>query len=44
VVKGITGGSLDYLINNAAVVSHVSEFKTLGDLYVSITGQRRKKC
>lgn len=33
-VKEITGGSLDYLINNAAVVSHVSEFKTFGDLYV----------
>ncbi|KAJ5408966.1 Short-chain dehydrogenase/reductase SDR [Penicillium cosmopolitanum] len=31
VVKEITGGSLDYLINNAAVVSHVSEFKTFGD-------------
>ncbi|KAF7595990.1 hypothetical protein BBP40_004136 [Aspergillus hancockii] len=30
-VKKITGGGLDYLINNAAVVSHVSEFKTLGD-------------
>ncbi|KAF5861656.1 hypothetical protein ETB97_012743 [Aspergillus alliaceus] len=30
-VKEITGGGLDYLVNNAAVVSHVSEFKTLGD-------------
>ncbi|KAJ5899269.1 Short-chain dehydrogenase/reductase SDR [Penicillium taxi] len=31
VVKDITGGSLDYLINNAGIVSHISEFKTLGD-------------
>ncbi|KAJ5766318.1 Short-chain dehydrogenase/reductase SDR [Penicillium nucicola] len=31
VVKGITGGSLDYLINNAAVMSKISEFKSLGD-------------
>ncbi|KAJ5642477.1 hypothetical protein N7490_006477 [Penicillium lividum] len=30
-VKVIAGGSLDYLINNAAIVSHVSEWKTLGD-------------
>ncbi|KAL9086063.1 MAG: hypothetical protein Q9165_007275 [Trypethelium subeluteriae] len=27
----ITGGGLDYLINNAAFLSHVSGFKTLGD-------------
>ncbi|KAH8705765.1 hypothetical protein BGW36DRAFT_285335 [Talaromyces proteolyticus] len=31
VVKEITKGGLDYLVNNAAIVSHVSEFKTLGD-------------
>ncbi|KAJ5169839.1 Short-chain dehydrogenase/reductase SDR [Penicillium coprophilum] len=31
VVKSITGGALDYLINNAAVVSRVTGFKTLGD-------------
>ncbi|KAJ5971881.1 Short-chain dehydrogenase/reductase SDR [Penicillium vulpinum] len=31
VVNDITLGGLDYLVNNAAVVSHVSEFKTLGD-------------
>ncbi|CAG8928413.1 unnamed protein product [Penicillium salamii] len=30
-VKEITGGGLDHLINNAAVVSHVSEFKTFKD-------------
>ncbi|KAL3472590.1 NAD(P)-binding protein [Aspergillus californicus] len=30
-VKKITGGSLDYLVNNAAIVSHESEYKTLGD-------------
>lgn len=28
----ITGGSLDFLINNAALISDVAEFKTLGDL------------
>ncbi|KAF2235985.1 NAD(P)-binding protein [Viridothelium virens] len=27
----ITGGKLDYLINNAAFLSHISAFKTLGD-------------
>ena len=31
-VKALTGGSLDYLINNAALVSETSRFKTLGDL------------
>ncbi|KAJ5648816.1 uncharacterized protein N7484_002539 [Penicillium longicatenatum] len=31
VVKGITNGGLDYLVNNAAIVSHISEWKTLGD-------------
>ncbi|KAJ5823593.1 Short-chain dehydrogenase/reductase SDR [Penicillium robsamsonii] len=31
VVKGITAGALDYLVNNAASVSHVTQFKTLGD-------------
>ncbi|OGE54077.1 hypothetical protein PENARI_c006G05265 [Penicillium arizonense] len=31
VVKDITAGGLDYLINNAAIVSHISEFKTFGD-------------
>ena len=30
----LTGGKLDYLINNAAFVSLISAFKTLGDLYV----------
>ncbi|CAG8235931.1 unnamed protein product [Penicillium salamii] len=30
-VKEITGGGLDHLINNAAVVSHISEFKTFKD-------------
>ncbi|KAK2800358.1 hypothetical protein FQN50_008174 [Emmonsiellopsis sp. PD_5] len=30
-VKQITGGGLDYLINNAALVSGVSEYKTLSD-------------
>jgi NAD(P)-dependent dehydrogenase (short-subunit alcohol dehydrogenase family) len=34
VVKDITAGALDYLVNNAAILSHVSGFKTLGDLYV----------
>lgn len=32
VVKEITGGGLDHLINNAAVVSSKSEFKTFSDL------------
>ncbi|KAJ5374605.1 Short-chain dehydrogenase/reductase SDR [Penicillium concentricum] len=31
VVKGITAGALDYLVNNAAIISRVTEFKTLGD-------------
>ncbi|KAK2784248.1 hypothetical protein FQN53_008688 [Emmonsiellopsis sp. PD_33] len=31
VVKQITGGGLDYLINNAALVSAISEFKSLSD-------------
>jgi len=31
-VKALTGGSLDYLINNAAFVSDASGFKTLADL------------
>ncbi|KAL2820932.1 NAD(P)-binding protein [Aspergillus cavernicola] len=30
-VKNITGGGLDYLVNNAALISHVSGYKTLGD-------------
>ncbi|CAG8209700.1 unnamed protein product [Penicillium salamii] len=30
-VKEITGGGLDHLINNAAVVSHISGFKTFKD-------------
>ncbi|RWQ94613.1 hypothetical protein C8Q69DRAFT_499361 [Paecilomyces variotii] len=30
-VKGLTGGGLDYLINNAALVSHISSSKTLAD-------------
>jgi len=30
-VAKITGGSLDYLINNAALVSEVSGYRTLGD-------------
>jgi len=30
-VKALTGGSLDYLINNAALVSEISRYKTLGD-------------
>ncbi|KAJ6111283.1 hypothetical protein N7486_003518 [Penicillium sp. IBT 16267x] len=34
VVKDITNGGLDYLVNNAAIVSHISEWKTLGDLYI----------
>lgn len=33
VVKNITSGGLDYLVNNAAIVSHISEWKTMGDLY-----------
>lgn len=32
-VKDITSGGLDYLVNNAAIVSHISEWKTMGDLY-----------
>lgn len=36
-VKEITGGGLDHLINNAAVVSHISEFKNFKDLYVLAT-------
>ncbi|RDW84079.1 uncharacterized protein DSM5745_04405 [Aspergillus mulundensis] len=32
-VKTITGGTLNYLINNAAYVSEVSEWKTLGDFH-----------
>jgi NAD(P)-dependent dehydrogenase (short-subunit alcohol dehydrogenase family) len=31
----ITGGKLDVLINNAGLVSQVSDFKTILDLYVS---------
>ncbi|KAJ5535583.1 hypothetical protein N7513_008769 [Penicillium frequentans] len=31
VVKHITNGGLDYLVNNAAIVSHISEWKTMGD-------------
>ncbi|KAJ5306733.1 Short-chain dehydrogenase/reductase SDR [Penicillium antarcticum] len=31
IVKDITGGSLDYLVNNAAIISSISEFKGLGD-------------
>ncbi|KAJ5206324.1 Short-chain dehydrogenase/reductase SDR [Penicillium cf. griseofulvum] len=31
VVKDITAGALDYLVNNAAIISHVSGFKSLGD-------------
>jgi hypothetical protein len=31
-VAGITGGKLDYLINNAGLVSTVSGFKTPLDL------------
>ncbi|KAJ5503933.1 Short-chain dehydrogenase/reductase SDR [Penicillium fimorum] len=31
VVKDITAGALDYLVNNAASISHVTQFKTLGD-------------
>lgn len=30
-VQILTGGSLDYLINNAALVSSISEFKSIGD-------------
>ncbi|KAL3456519.1 NAD(P)-binding protein [Aspergillus heterothallicus] len=32
-VKDITGGSLNYLINNAASVSDVTELRTLGDFH-----------
>ncbi|KAL2829082.1 hypothetical protein BJY01DRAFT_261396 [Aspergillus pseudoustus] len=32
-VRGITGGGLNYLINNAASVSEVSELRTLGDFH-----------
>ena len=28
----LTGGGLDYLINNAALVSNTSRYRTLGDL------------
>ncbi|KAJ5669277.1 hypothetical protein N7462_010347 [Penicillium macrosclerotiorum] len=30
-VKEITGGGLDYLVHNAAIVSQLTEYKTLGD-------------
>ncbi|KAL3494419.1 NAD(P)-binding protein [Aspergillus germanicus] len=35
VVKGITGGSLNYLINNAASVSEVTELRNLGDFHTN---------
>ena len=28
----LTGGGLDYLINNAALISNTSRYRTLGDL------------
>ncbi|KAL8984058.1 MAG: hypothetical protein Q9205_001870 [Flavoplaca limonia] len=31
----LTGGKLDYLINNAAYVSNTSAFKTLGDFFTT---------
>jgi NAD(P)-dependent dehydrogenase (short-subunit alcohol dehydrogenase family) len=43
-VKKITGGSLDYLINNAAVVSHISGYKTFEDLSVVKLTWQKKKC
>jgi hypothetical protein len=33
-VKAITGGNLNYLINNASSVSEVTELRNLGDLYI----------
>lgn len=40
-VKGLTGGGLDYLINNAALVSHISSSKTLADLYVVLVSKMK---
>ncbi|KAL5338049.1 NAD(P)-binding protein [Aspergillus crustosus] len=36
-VKKITGGSLNYLVNNAANVSDVTELRTLGDFHDNFT-------
>ena len=35
-IAAITGGGLDFLINNAALISGVTAFKSLGDLCVCL--------